>query len=116
MVLLILFFTLALLYTAFGSFNYYRTPSEILADPSLDGKRIKVAGKLSGQIDLDADGGNSFVISDGKSEIAITYDKSLPPNLTEETEIIIEGTYDHQTGIVTADSALTKCPSKYSSK
>ncbi|MDI6799646.1 MAG: cytochrome c maturation protein CcmE [Actinomycetota bacterium] len=115
-IILILFFLAALLYTTASSFNYYRTPSEVSGDPSLSGKRIKVAGRLSSEIAPVVGGGQAFTITDDKTDIRVTYDKSLPPSLGAETEIIVEGTFDGKNGLIEADLVLTKCPSKYSSK
>lgn len=115
-VALVIIFLSALLYTSSGSFDYYRTPSEVLADPELDGKRIRVAGKLAGEIETLQDSGQTFAITDDLAKIRIVYSGSLAPNVNQETDVIIEGVYDRRAGVIMADSALTKCPSKYTSK
>lgn len=105
-----------LVYSTVGSsFLYYRTVSEMKADESLHGERVRVAGKVvEGSFEEMADR-YEFKITDGKEEIKVIYAGILPSSFKEDAEVIAEGVYRPEMGIE-AKNLLARCPSKYTSK
>ncbi len=105
-----------LVYSTVGSsFLYYRTVSEVKADESLHGERVRVAGKVvEGSFEEMADR-YEFKITDGKEEIKVIYAGILPSSFREDAEVIAEGVYRPEMGIE-AKNLLARCPSKYTSK
>ena len=70
---------------------YFQSPSEINALPKLDKKKIRVGGVVKkGSIKLSSEN-VSFIITDFKNEIQVSF-KGLVPNLfVEEKGVVAEG-------------------------
>lgn len=101
--------------TVGGAFFYYKTVSEIKADETLDGKPVRVAGKVvDGSLEKDGDA-YSFEITDGEEKLLVIYSGVLPSAFKDEAEVIAEGIYEVKVGIK-ARKLLARCPSKYVSE
>jgi len=94
---------------------YYRQVAD-LTTGQLDGKNIKVGGKVvAGTIARDASGVH-FTILDltGKADtVKVTYSGQMPNTFEDGVDVVIVGKYAAADGVVLADQLQTKCPSKY---
>lgn len=105
-----------LAYSAMGSsFLFYKTVSELKSDPSLRGESARIGGKVVKGSFVKSSSPYRFKITDGKEELLIVYDGSLPASFRDDTEAIAEGVYQ-ENGEFKAKSILVKCPSKYQAK
>lgn len=119
-----------MVYAAFpGNTQYFVSVSEFLDDPRLhDGQTLRVAGALDTDSFRREDGSASSRFSLGDKEpdvpglipgsrvMEASYVGVLPDLFfNPHSEIILEGSYDAQTGVFTTDNILVKCPSKYQS-
>ncbi len=112
----------ALVYFGFSGSNssYYRTVSEILADPaSFQNQSLRISGYLVGD-SIDWDSQNvvlRFALAAEQNDpsspcLNVVYKGIKPNNFEHGNEVIIEGTMD-QNAVVTAEKLMVKCPSKY---
>jgi cytochrome c-type biogenesis protein CcmE len=114
----IVILTLAIGYLVFSSVQsssaYYMTIGELSAGgPSLENKKVRVAGTLLGdtvewdarQIRLD------FTITDGSGQLPVSYNGVRPDMFRDGSEAVVEGKYANGTFLAT--NLLLKCPSKY---
>ncbi|MEI7779293.1 MAG: cytochrome c maturation protein CcmE [Actinomycetes bacterium] len=98
---------------------YYKTPTEILAQPS--GQVVRMAGTLvKGSIQADAGAGRTtFQISDGKSAVTVLYLGSAATALSTAsqpgTQIVAEGSLGSDK-LFHSTKLLAKCPSKFQAK
>lgn len=105
-----------LVYSAMGStFLYYKTVSELKSDSSLVGSSARIGGKVVKGSFKKSSSPYEFKITDGKENVTIVYDGSLPASFRDGTEVIAEGVYQ-KNGEFKAKSVLVKCPSKYQEK
>ena len=100
---------------AASSWQYYVTPDECVRDASkYAGSRVRVSGKVAA---------GSLVITPGRMQanfslrgtegaVAVIYTGPLPDNLTEGTEVVVEGRLDAGPQL-RGDKLLTRCASKY---
>ena len=97
-----------------SSVVYYRTPTEVLAQP---GARVRLSGKVvPGSIETDVGAGTvSFVVSDGKSSVPVFYRGPAPDTLKDEAQAVAEGSLGDD-GVFRAVTLFAKCPSKFESK
>ena len=98
---------------------YYKTPTEILAQPS--GQVVRMAGKLvPGSIQADAGAGRTtFQVSDGKTAVTVVYLGSAATALSTAsqpgTQIVAEGSLGTDK-LFHSTLLLAKCPSKFQAK
>ncbi len=95
-----------------------KKPSELLADKSLIGQRLKVAGTV---VDDSWNGkANPMLFSvrdDDKTdgpELKVSYGGVVPSSFGNKTKAILTGTLSKD-GVFEATDMLTQCPSKYQS-
>ncbi len=95
--------------------TYYYEVSELLAQgPSLNGKTVRVAGKVAPDVEHEV-GTLRFRIIDTKSQnttLLVVYQGPVPDTFQAGRDIIVEGKYTPG-GVFEATSIITKCPSKY---
>jgi cytochrome c-type biogenesis protein CcmE len=94
--------------------QYYVQVSD-LTTKNLDGKNVKVGGRVLGAIAHDAAGAH-FVIEDltGKAQtVKIDFAGQMPQTLASGVDVVVIGKYVAASGLITADQLQTKCPSKY---
>lgn len=94
---------------------YYRQVSD-LAVQNLDGKNVKVGGKVvEGSIVHDGSGYH-FTIVDltGKqSTVKVNYSGQMPETFGPNVDVVVTGPFAAGSTTITADQLQTKCPSKY---
>lgn len=97
-----------------SSSAYYMTVGELKAGgPSLENKKVRVAGTLIGdsvewdarQLRLD------FEITDESGQLPVNYKGARPDMFQDGAETVVEGKYVN--GTLQATNLLLKCPSKY---
>ncbi|MPZ14715.1 MAG: cytochrome c maturation protein CcmE [Chloroflexi bacterium] len=106
-----------LLVTALGSTAvYYVTVGELLADPSMQGQPVRVAGNVvPGSIQRDpASLLMQFEATDGSGTIPVVYRGVVPDIFGDNVEVVVEGKYGDG-GAFNAGTLLAKCPSKFES-
>jgi cytochrome c-type biogenesis protein CcmE len=93
---------------------YYRTPTEVLADP---GHRVRVSGTVvSGSIDSSPTSGSvAFLVTDGATRLKVVYSGVAPDTLKSGAQAVAEGSL-RPDGIFHADVLFAKCPSKFQGK
>ncbi len=102
-----------LVYSAMGSsFLFYKTVSELKTDASLKGEAARIGGKVVKGSLASKSSPYRFKITDGKANIQIVYEGTLPASFRDDTEVIAEGVYQDN-GEFKAKTILVKCPSKY---
>jgi cytochrome c-type biogenesis protein CcmE len=102
-----------LVYSAMGSsFLFYKTVSELKTDASLKGESARIGGKVVKGSLASKSSPYRFKITDGKANIQIVYEGTLPASFRDDTEVIAEGVYQDN-GEFKAKTILVKCPSKY---
>ena len=119
-----------MVYAAFpGNTQYFVSVSEFLDDPKLhDGQTLRVAGALNPDSFRRDDGSavSRFSMGDkepdvpglipGSPQLEASYVGVLPDLFfNPHSEIILEGSYDAQSGVFATENILVKCPSKYQS-
>ncbi len=97
------------------SWQYYLTVDEcVAAAPSLVKQRVRVNGKVA--IDsLDIAAGRhqaTFRLRGTEEDLPVICAGSLPDNLAEDMEVVVEGHLD-ETGSLQGDKVMTRCASKY---
>ncbi len=98
-----------------SSWQYYLTVDECLSDAAaLVNQRIRVNGKIvAGSLEYAADREQAtFKIQERDVELSVSCRGTLPDNLAEATEVVVEGRLD-ESGCLNADKVLTRCASKY---
>jgi cytochrome c-type biogenesis protein CcmE len=103
----------ALGFTMFNkSVVYYRTPTEVLAQP---GAHVRISGTVvAGSISSDvAVGTVAFKVTDGKSTVAVLFAGPAPDTLRDQGEAVAEGALGSD-GVFHADKLFARCPSKFS--
>jgi cytochrome c-type biogenesis protein CcmE len=101
--------------SATSSWKYYVTADECVAHLSeLDGSRVRVSGVIAaGSLSINGERSQaSFVLLGQKQQLETVCAGTLPDNLQEETEVVVEG-YLQADGTLHGDKVLTKCASKY---
>ena len=98
-----------------GSTAYYMTTTELQAMGAQDPHRdYRVNGKVvPGSIERDGLE-TTFTVSDGRTEIIVMTDRTLPDTFTDRAEVVATGSYDGR--VFAADEVLAKCPSKFKAK
>jgi cytochrome c-type biogenesis protein CcmE len=94
---------------------YYRQVSD-LAVQNLDGKNVKVGGKVvPGSIVHDGNGYH-FTIVDltGKqSTVKVNYGGQMPETFGPNVDVVVTGPFVAAATLIRADQLQTKCPTKY---
>lgn len=98
-----------------ASTAYYKTPAELSQGPIDPNERVRVAGKVvDGSIGRSA-GITRFAVSDGKADLRVSTEDVLPDTFGTGVEVVAEGAMT-KTGVFSASSVLTKCPSKFKAR
>ena len=113
LVLLLIVATAAISVLAFraagASVSYYLTPAEYMADPALEGTRVRVAGRVvDGSVQEVAGRPVAFdIFGDDDDRISVTFDDGVVPNLFGPYAlVVVEGT--GIAGGVDADAVIIK--------
>jgi cytochrome c-type biogenesis protein CcmE len=91
---------------------FFYSPSELVARPSLAGGRIRIGGLVETQSVAHEDGRQvTFRVTDGKTDINVSYDGVLPDLFREGQGVVAEGRV--KGGIFVANTILAKHDEKY---
>jgi cytochrome c-type biogenesis protein CcmE len=99
---------------AASSWQYYLSVDEAMADGAhIHGKRIRVGGRVrAGSLTIVDDRRHAtFVLAGERHMLHATCHCSLPDNLAEGIEVVVEGTFG--TNGIHGDKVITRCASKY---
>lgn len=112
-------------YLLFSSMNssmvYYYTVDEVLSGESdFSGRGVRISGWVEPDtVRLSPDGKGVLFTTVNKSSGAsmkVKYDGIVPDTFKEDSEVVVEGTWDASSGEFEASVLLAKCPSKYESR
>jgi cytochrome c-type biogenesis protein CcmE len=98
-----------------SSTAYYRTPEELLAQPTDPTQRIRVAGTVVEGSVTRAGETTRFSVSDGGAAIEVTTNDVLPDTFAGGVEAVAEGAMTAEGNFV-ASTVLAKCPSKFKAR
>jgi cytochrome c-type biogenesis protein CcmE len=100
-----------------SSAEYYYTVNETIAKgAAIYGQSLRVNGTVTGTINNDVQTLTlKFNIADGSNSIPVVYKGSIPDNFGPDTDVVVGGTID-ASGVLQANSIVTKCPSKYAAQ
>jgi len=91
---------------------FFYSPSELAARPVIANQRIRIGGLVENQTFAKQDGSHiSFRVTDGKTDIAVTYDGILPDLFREGQGVVAEGRI--KDGVFVASTVLAKHDEKY---
>jgi cytochrome c-type biogenesis protein CcmE len=91
---------------------FFYSPSELAARPGITSQRIRIGGLVENQSLTRQDGSQmSFRVTDGKTDIAVTYTGVLPDLFREGQGVVAEGRV--QDGVFVASTVLAKHDEKY---
>lgn len=97
------------------SLVYYRTPTEVAADPALATERVRVGGLvLPGTVRRDG-ATVQFLLTDGVRDVAVAYVGEPPGVFQEGQGALVEGQLGPD-GTLNADTILVKHSNEYSSE
>jgi cytochrome c-type biogenesis protein CcmE len=105
----------ALVLAAFSdNLVFFYSPSDLAAKGTTAERRIRIGGLVERQsLTHDADGrGVAFRVTDGKTDVAVTFDGVLPDLFREGQGVIAEGRL-RADGVFVASSVLAKHDEKY---
>jgi cytochrome c-type biogenesis protein CcmE len=105
----------ALALTAFKkNVMFFFDPSQVVAGQVKVGERFRLGGMVAGG-SVHREAGSlkvSFVVTDFKHQVPVTYDKVLPDLFKENAGVVAHGRMD-STGTFVADEVLAKHDEKY---
>ena len=91
---------------------FFHSPSELAASPSLAGGRIRIGGLVETQSVEHQDGRRvTFRVTDGKTDVEVSYDGILPDLFREGQGVVAEGRV--RNGVFVANTILAKHDEKY---
>jgi cytochrome c-type biogenesis protein CcmE len=99
---------------AASSWQYYLSVDEAVADAThIEGKRIRVSGRVAAGSLLIVDDRRqaTFDLVGDRHRLDVTCCCSLPDNLAEGIDVVVEGTF--QADGIHGDKVITRCASKY---
>ena len=93
---------------------FFYSPSDLAAKATSPGRRIRIGGLVETQsLRREADGRSvDFRVTDGKTDIAVTYSGVLPDLFREGQGVVAEG-WLRPDGVFAATSVLAKHDEKY---
>jgi cytochrome c-type biogenesis protein CcmE len=106
--------TVGIVYLVSKQGAYYRQVSD-LTTQNLDGKNVKVGGKVLPGFTHDASGFH-FVMEDltGKTAtVKVNYSGQMPETFGAGVDVVVTGGFSAASDTINATDLQTKCPSKY---
>jgi cytochrome c-type biogenesis protein CcmE len=92
---------------------FFYSPTELAAKPAIAGGRIRIGGLVETQSVEHQDGSRvSFRVTDGKTDMAVSYNGILPDLFREGQGVVAEGRLDKD-GVFVANTILAKHDEKY---
>jgi cytochrome c-type biogenesis protein CcmE len=95
-----------------GSLVYYKTPSELLTDPALEGERLRLGGLVAESSVSRGPDGVRFVLTDGVHEVRVVNSESPRGVFAEGQGALVEGIYGAD-GVFRSDLLLVKHGNEY---
>jgi len=106
-----------LLYALQDKLVYFRYPSELLAKKWSHEQRLRIGGLVLVGSLIRRDGMKlSFVITDEKASIPVTYTGVVPDLFGENKGVVVEGYYMSSDGVFVADKVFVKHDEQYKPK
>jgi cytochrome c-type biogenesis protein CcmE len=92
-----------------SSISYYLEPHEYLADPKLEGTRVRVAGRVDGETVIERAGRPiAFeIFGDNDDRLSVTFEEGVVPNLFGPYALVVVEGQGVDGGVV-ADSLIIK--------
>jgi cytochrome c-type biogenesis protein CcmE len=91
---------------------FFHSPSELAANPALAAGRMRIGGLVETQSVVRQDGSRvAFRVTDGKTDIDVSYDGILPDLFREGQGVVAEGRI--KDGVFVAGTILAKHDEKY---
>jgi cytochrome c-type biogenesis protein CcmE len=95
------------------SIVFFNSPTEIAEQHAAPGARLRIGGLVKdGSVERGADLRISFAVTDGKSDVAVTYQGIVPDLFREGQGVVVEGKMGPG-GIFAADTVLAKHDERY---
>ena len=95
-----------------GSLVYYKTTSELIADPGLQGERLRLGGLVAPASVSRGPDGVSFVLTDGVHEVRVINSEQPRGVFTEGQGALVEGVLGAD-GVFRSDLLLVKHGNEY---
>lgn len=101
-----------LLFNLNDALVYYRTPTEVLENTTIDpANRLRLGGQVEPGSVASTDAGVSFVITDGKEAIAVEHSGAPQQLFQEGIGVVVEGTWNGET--FRSDTMIIKHDEQY---
>jgi cytochrome c-type biogenesis protein CcmE len=95
------------------SIVFFNSPTDIVEHPRTADARLRMGGLVKdGSVKRSADLRISFVVTDGKSDVPVSYQGIVPDLFREGQGVVVEGKID-QGRVFTADTVLAKHDERY---
>ena len=95
------------------SIVFFNSPTDIIEQHAAAGSRIRVGGLVKpGSVERGADLNIKFEVTDGKSDIPVTYHGIVPDLFREGQGVVVEGKLGPG-GLFQADTVLAKHDERY---
>jgi len=98
------------------SMVFYLTLAELETQGGeMTGKAVRLAGRIkAGSVNRPSsrNGTMTFLVTDGKRDLPVTYTGLIPETFQEEGEVLVEGKWA-AAPVFEATTLIPKCPSKY---
>lgn len=95
------------------SIVFFNSPTEIAEHRATPGARLRIGGLVKdGSVKRDADLHISFVVTDGKSDVPVTYQGIVPDLFREGQGVVVEGKMGRGDTFA-ADTVLAKHDERY---
>ncbi|HZB91391.1 MAG TPA: cytochrome c maturation protein CcmE [Stellaceae bacterium] len=93
---------------------FFYSPTDLKEKPVPEGRRLRIGGLVeAASLHHEADGKTVlFRVTDGKSDVAVTYSGALPDLFREGQGVVVEGKLDGD-GALRADTVLAKHDERY---
>ncbi len=100
-----------------SNWQYYLLVDECVARAEkVRDKRLRVSGRVApGTLRTSAEQGAVFLLEGKEHRLPVVYQGTLPDNLAEGKEVLVEGTLGPD-GQLQGQTIITKCASKYSAQ
>jgi len=101
------------LYALSDNIVFFYSPSDLVAKKAAPGAHVRIGGLVETGSVAKSDGGRlDFKITDGASDVKVSYE-GLPPDLFREGQgVVAEGVFD-ASGHIRADTILAKHDERY---
>ena len=100
-----------------SSSYYYSVDDFTVGSDAVKNSSLRLAGKVKdGSVQRDIEKMLlTFTLTGEKTEIPVSYSKTVPDNFTDGIEVVVAGRLD-PSGNFQADKLMTRCESKYKAK